>query len=206
MIYSADQVWGLAVRADLHNGGYYKLSDHTDTGEITANKILLKKWLMENIEPTQEEIELGQSYRKHFNCYLLTVMKRSLSSFEQMVVKVYNMDQFSGAHATEISVVSCLPKIARDEQVSDQLNRELLYTSAITGRCGDPVGGTLQVTKVDWSRMYEKYIVGGWIDSYYITFFTAQKFQVNERIVITGKIKKHKPDNSTQLNYVKRKG
>jgi hypothetical protein len=205
MTYSADQVWGLAVRADTLNDGYCKISIHTETEDKIANKILLKKWLIENIEATPEEVEAGQDYRKHFNCYLLTMLKRSLSGFEKMVVKTCNINEFTGSDTTEISIVSCLPKIAREERISINLNRELLYTSPISGDRGDKVGGTLNVTKSEWVEFYGKYAVGGWVDSHYVTFFTKEKYQADEKVVITGKIKKHQANNMSRLNYVKRK-
>jgi len=52
MDFTADQVWGLAVRADITNGGYCKEDqwDHTKSSpELVkrANKALVKEWLRE---------------------------------------------------------------------------------------------------------------------------------------------------------------
>ena len=87
MTFTADQVWGLAVRADTQNGGYCKEDEWNRNSEAAfiskrANKALVKQWLREGEVPTEEEVNLGREYRRFFNTYTLKALMGGLNSFE----------------------------------------------------------------------------------------------------------------------------
>jgi len=79
-MFTADQVWGLAVAADRVNEGYFKEPVWTTPEDGTppkvvkdANKLLVKQWLRTNnfTAATEADIEKGREIRNYFNGFLL---------------------------------------------------------------------------------------------------------------------------------------
>ena len=122
MEFTADQVWGLAIRADELNGGYCKEAvwGESDSGECkmlkTANKVLVKQWLWDNVQPTEAEIEEGRVARHYFNGFLLKELSGKINDFERQALKIAQMDEFTGRNMLEFSIISCLPNTMRNDQ------------------------------------------------------------------------------------------
>jgi hypothetical protein len=75
-MFTADQVWGLAVAADRINEGYFKepeFEPDSNTLVRKANKTMVKDWLRENnfSAATAADIETGRDVRNYFNGFLL---------------------------------------------------------------------------------------------------------------------------------------
>ena len=206
-MYTADQVWGLAVRADTLNGEYLKedrWSDYSDLNHRkthTANKTLVKQWLRENCQPTEQEATAGQEYRRSFNAYTLRAMTGKLSDFERQALRIAQMDQFEPNHMLEFAIVSCLPSISRRDQARTDFKREVFTSTQIAGRPGDCVAGSARIISCSFSENYGRYRITAQIEESFVDFWFST--QVTGTVNIRAKIKQQRVDNTTQLNYVK---
>jgi hypothetical protein len=205
-MFTADQVWGLAVRADVLNDGYikedrwdYNSDEHRKTH--TTNKSLVKQWLRENQQPTESEVEQGREYRRFFNGFTLKALMGKISDFERQALKIAQMDEFKTNNLLEFAIVSCLPAAARREQAQLELKRELFASEQLPGAVGDTIVGEITVIKSNWSQYYGKFKVAARLGESFVDFWHKEDFKGTVRI--RAKIKQHREDKTTQLNYVK---
>lgn len=204
-MYTADQVWGLAVRADSLNGEYLKEDrwayEPTTHRTHTANKTLVKQWLREGEVPTEQEVTTGQQYRRSFNAYTLRAMMGKLNDFERQALRIAQMDQFESNHMLEFAIVSCLPSISRRDQARTELKREVFTSTQIAGQPGDRVAGMARIVSCNWSQNYGRYRITAQIEESFVDFWSSEK--IEGTVAIRAKIKNQRVDNTTQLNYVK---
>lgn len=211
MEFTADQVWGLAVRADTQNEGYCKepVFAATATHGIDyskpikqANKVLVKQWLRENLQPTADEIAKGQKCRAYFNTFTMKVLTGKITDFEQTALRISQKDQFTGSDLLDFAVISCLPSVAiRDQQQTD-LRREIYQSEQLQGSEGDVIVGDVTVMKSRYSQEYNKYKIQGRMGESFVDFWFP--FELKGDVRIKGKIKQHRGNKTTQLNYVKK--
>jgi len=206
MTFSADQVWGLAVRADIQNDGYLKEDRWSNDGETvavthSANKKLVKRWLTENIQPTESEVEKGREYRKFFNTFTMKALLSRLSDFERQALRIAQMDEFTSSNLLEFALVSCLPATARREQARTELKREVFSSTPLSGAPGEKVAGELRIISCNYSQNYGRYRVTAQLDESFVDFWFGK--ELKDTVKVTAKIKQQRSDNTTQLNYVK---
>jgi len=206
MEFTADQVWGLAVRADILNSGYVKEAqwDYEQPNPVLvkeANKKLVKQWLTENLEPTAAEITQGQEYRRYFNSFTLRAIAGKLNDFETQALKIAQMDQFTGRNLLEFAVVSCLPSVARRDQQRTELKREIYASEQLQGAIGDQVVGDVIVIKTRYSQEYGKFKIDARMGESFVDFWFSKELAGELRI--KGKIKALRGNKTTALNYVK---
>ena len=105
-MFTADQVWGLAIAADRINGGYLKepvydfeVDQRNPVKE--ANKAMVKRWLREGdfSAATAEDIERGRTVRHYFNGFLLKELSGKINDFEKQALKIAQKDEFTGRYA-----------------------------------------------------------------------------------------------------------
>lgn len=209
--FTADHVWALAVIADRINGGYSKegagyfddaLGKWVQTKE--PNKVMVKQWLRESsMTPTEEDIAEGQRVRNHFKGYLLKQMSGKISDFESQALKIAQKEEFTGRDMLEFAIVSCLPNSARREQDRKYMEREAIGSTQLRGSLKDRIIGEVEVLTCNFSDMYRKYRITGRLGESIVDFWLGRGFNKGELVRIEGKIKMHRGDNTTQLNYVK---
>lgn len=210
MEYTADLVWGLAVRADELNGGYCKEAvwGYSDSGESkmlkTANKMLVKQWLRDNVQPNEQEIEKGRVIRNYFNGFLLKQISGKINDFETQALRIAQMDEFTGRNMLEFAVISCLPSTMRRDQDRNDLAREVRNSTQLTGNVGDKIKGEIEIVKCYYSKDYDKYRVTAKLVDSFVDFWYNSNLEAGDRISIKAKIKSVRGDNTTQLNFVKR--
>jgi hypothetical protein len=208
MEYSADQVWGLAVRADNTNGGYCQQSvwENSESGEAvmvkTANKLLVKQWLRENQQPNEQEIARGREVRNYFNSFLLREIAGKINDFERQALKIAQMDEFTGRNLLEFAIVSCLPSTMRRDQSRQELKREIQFSTQLAGEVGDVVVGDITVIDCRYSKEYNKFKVQARMGESFVDFWYKDRLEGELRI--KGKIKAQRGNLTTQLNFVKR--
>ena len=210
-MFTADQVWGLAVAADRINGGYFKEDVYVYEGEcrkrITqANKLMLKEWLRTGAvtEATAEDIAKGQEIRNYFNGFLLKQISGKINDFEQQALRIAQMDEFTGRNMLEFAIVSCLPSVMIRDQSRNELAREVRHSTQLTGAVGDKIQGEIEVVKCYYSKDYDKYRVTAKLVDSFVDFWYNSNLEAGDRISIKAKIKSVRGDNTTQLNFVKR--
>jgi hypothetical protein len=210
-MFTADQVWGLAVAADRINGGYFKedvfVMENQCQKRITqANKMMLKEWLRTGAvtEATAEDIAKGQEIRNYFNGFLLKQISGKINDFEQQALRIAQMDEFTGKNMLEFAIVSCLPGVMLRDQIRNELSREVRASTQLQGAVGDKIQGEIEVVKCYYSKDYDKYRVTAKLVDSFVDFWYNSNLEAGTRLSIKAKIKSVRGDNTTQLNFVKR--
>ena len=206
MEYSADQVWGLAVRVDRENGGYVKLPVYAETMDVVKtepNKKIVKDLLRENIQPTDEEVEAGRAVRAHFNSYTFLALQGKLNDFQHQALKIAQMDSFTGRNMLEFAIISCLPDVARRDAARQSFMQELYASTPIQGNEGDRISGYFTVEQCRFNPNYNKFRVQGRMGESFVDFWFGRELLVGANLPIKGKIKRLRDDKSTQLNFVR---
>jgi hypothetical protein len=210
-MFTADQVWGLAVAADRINGGYFKedvyvLENQCQKRVTQANKLMVKQWLREGAftEATAEDIAKGQEIRNYFNGFLLKQIAGKINDFEQQALRIAQMDEFTNRNMLEFAIVSCLPSVMLRDQSRNDLAREVRHSTQLTGAVGDKIQGEIEVVKCYYSKDYDKFRVTAKLVDSFVDFWYNSNLNVGDRISIKAKIKSVRGDNTTQLNFVKR--
>jgi hypothetical protein len=209
MDYTADQIWGLAVRVDRENGGYVKLPVYAETMDVVKthpNKVIVKDLIRENIQPTEEEVEAGRAVRAHFNTYTFLMLTGKINDFQRQALKIAQMDKFTGRNMLEFAIVSCLPDVARRDQARKEFMAELYASEQLQGAEGDKISGYLEVTNCRFNPNYNKFRIQGRMGESFVDFWFGRELLVGANLPIQGKIKRLRDDKSTQLNFVKIKG
>jgi len=207
-MFTADQVWGLAVAADRINGGYIKEDEWLPNATPPcrgreANKKMVKQWLREGAfsEATEADIEQGREYRRLINTFTMKALMGGLSDFERQALRIAQMDEFNTNHLLEFALVSCLPAAARREQARTELKREVFTSTQLAGDTGDKVSGEIRVITCNYSQNYARYRVTAQLNESFVDFWFPK--ELKGTVKITAKIKQQRSDNTTQLNYVK---
>lgn len=209
--FTADQVWGLAVRADTLNGGYCKEpvyaateSHGIDYNNVikTPNKALVKQWLRENLQPTEEEIAAGREYRAQINTWTMKLLTGKATNFEQTALKISACEEFSGKNLLEFAVVSCLPDAARRSQQRTDESREIYNSEQLVGNVGDIIVGDISVIRTRYNPEYQKFKIYARMGESFVDFWFPRALEGEHRI--KAKIKQQRGDKTTALNYVKK--
>jgi hypothetical protein len=214
-MFTADQVWGLAVAADRINEGYFKepvwtQPDNDLTGPMVlvkdANKLLVKQWLRTNnfTAASEADIEKGREIRNYFNGFLLKQISGKINEFEQQALRIAQMDEFTPKNMLEFAVVSCLPSVMLRDQSRNELSREVRHSTQLTGNVGDKIQGEIEIVKCFYSKDYDKFRVTAKLVDSFVDFWYNTNLEAGTRVSIKAKIKSVRGDNTTQLNFVKR--
>jgi len=205
-MFTADQVWGLAVAADRINEGYFKEPEfEPDSNTIVrkANKTMVKDWLRENnfSAATAADIETGRSVRNYFNGFLLKELSGMINDFERQALKIAQKDEFTGRDMFDFAVVSCLPAAMLRDQAKKELTTEIRFSTQLAAAVGDRVQGDIEVIKCYWNQNYGKWRVTARMRESFVDFWASEEFKGT--VSIKAKVKAQRGDNTTQLNYVK---
>ena len=211
-MFTADQVWGLAVAADRINEGYFKEQQwgQSDSGESKllkeANKMMVKQWLRTNnfTAATAADIDKGREIRNYFNGFLLKQISGKINEFEQQALRIAQMDEFTPKNMLEFAIVSCLPSVMIRDQSRNELAREVRASTQLQGAVGDKIQGEIEVVKCYYSKDYDKYRVTAKLVDSFVDFWYNSNLEAGQKLTIKAKIKSVRGDNTTQLNFVKR--
>jgi hypothetical protein len=205
-MFTADQVWSLAVAADRINEGYFKepeFEPDSNTLVRKANKTMVKDWLRENnfSAATAADIETGRSVRNYFNGFLLKELSGKINDFERQALKIAQKDEFTGRDMFDFAVVSCLPAAMLRDQAKKELTTEIRFSTQLAAAVGDRVQGDIEVIKCYWNQNYGKWRVTARMRESFVDFWASEEFKGT--VSIKAKVKAQRGDNTTQLNYVK---
>jgi hypothetical protein len=210
-MFTADQIWGLAVAADRVNGGYFKEDVYVMENECQkrikqANKMMVKQWLREGAftEATAEDVAKGQEIRNYFNGFLLKQISGKINDFEQQALRIAQMDEFTPKNMLEFAIVSCLPSVMLRDQSKNEIAREVRASTQLTGAVGDKIQGEIEVVKCYYSKDYNKFRVTAKLVDSFVDFWYNSNLEAGTRLSIKAKIKSVRGDKTTQLNFVKR--
>ena len=207
-MFTADQVWGLAVAADRLNEGYFKepqgaIENGNWVVTKDANKLMVKQWLRTNnfSAATAADIEKGREIRHFFNGFLLKELSGKINDFERQALKIAQMDEFTNKHMLEFAVISCLPSAMIREQSKKELTSEIRNSTQLQGSVGDKIQGEITVVKSYYSKEYDKFRITARLSDAFVDFWFGADLKGS--VSIKAKIKSVRGDNTTQLNFVK---
>ena len=208
MQFTADQVWACAAAAHRINDGYCKIDEWMPNAtppyrSKQANKTLVKEWLRTSnfSEVTEADYAAGREARDHFKGYTLLAIAGRLNDFQQTAMKIATKDEFTGRDVYDFAVISCLPSVAVRDAAHSALKREIYESEPLPGAVGDTVVGDITVIRTRYSNEYGKYRIDARMGESIVDFWHAQELAGELRI--KGKIKQHRGNKATQLNYVK---
>lgn len=208
MEFTADQVWACAAAAHRINGGYCKMDEwmHNATPPYVlkrANKDLVKEWLRTSnfVEVSESDYAAGRTARDHFKSYTLLAIAGRLNDFQQTALKIATKDTFTGRDLYDFAVISCLPSVAERDQQRTELKRDIYASEQLQGAIGDVIQGQITVVRSRYSKEYNKYKIDARIGESFIDFWFSK--ELSGELTVKGKIKQHRGNKTTQLNYVK---
>ena len=212
-MFTADQVWGLAVAADRVNGGYFKEDVYVMENECQkrvtqANKMMVKQWLREGAftEATEADIEQGREIRHYFNGFLLKELSGKINDFERQALRIAQIEEFTNKNLLEFAIVSCLPSTQRRDVDKNALAAEVRNSTQLTGQVGDKIQGEVEIVKSYYSQEYNKFRITAKLVDSFVDFWYNTNMDTGSKVFIKAKIKSVRGDNTTQLNFVKRIG
>ncbi len=210
MKYQAEDVWSLAVAIDRVNGGYYKneVYSPSDDGPVLTkdkNKAIMKRFLAveDYAIVTEEDRSLANEIRNYFKSYLLKEISGTINDFEKEVLRIAEYEEFSNRDLLQFAIISCLPSTYRRDQDKLTFKKELLDSEPIKGEVGDQIAGDLIIVKCFYKENYNRFKIIGRFGESFVDFWFKEELKEGSTVKIKGKIKAHREDNSTQLNYVK---
>jgi len=206
MEFTADQVWAIAVHVDRINQGYVKLpvySETLDAIKTEPNKKIVRDLIRANYQPLEEEVLEGRRIRSHFNSYTFLMLSGKINDFQLQALKIAQMDKFTGRSLLEFSVISCLPDVARRDQARSEFVKNLYASEQLQGSEGDSVSGNLTVENCRFNQDYNKFRVQGRMGESFVDFWLSKSLNAGAEVFIRGKIKRHRNDKTTQLNFVR---
>ena len=208
-LVTAEQVWAAAALADRVNvGQYYKESirdkDNYETILFEPNRTIMGRVLSGSVEPTAEDIELGNLARAwHKGRLLMTAIKRPLTGFEDNLSKAAGMDEFAlEIHKLEIATIASQIRSYRTGVAEEQ--KMWGTDSSPLAPIGTKVLTTVEVIKSTYSVNYNTtYIRVVTLDERKVLMFTYREdIKAGTVLTIKGTVKAHRTD-CTQLNRVR---
>lgn len=207
--FTADQVWACAAAAQRINGEYLKEDQWRVTGQDTsvldkkANKHMVKEWLrtQDFSQVTEADIAAGQTARNHFKGYTLMALAGQLNDFQRTAMKIASKDEFTGRDMYDFAVISCLPEVAKRDSARNELKREIIGSEPVEGQVGDQIISDVMIIESRYNQQIGKYRITARMGESFIDFWFGRSLEGTVRI--KGKIKFHRDNKTTALNYVK---
>ncbi len=211
----ADIVWGAAVACDrLYDGEYYKQTQFENDPEIDEmvekhkpNKVVVKRWLATGCyeQITDEDIEKGQALRHYFKGWVMKEIKGNINEFEAAVLVLSQRDEFTNRDLLAFSTIACLPSTYRRVVDHNELCKNIRESIPLMADKLSYVSGDLIIVKCEYNTNYNKYRIQGRFGESFVDFWLSAGagIKANDIVKIKGRIKQHRADGSTQLNYVK---
>ena len=210
-VYSIADVFAAACAAQRINGEYLKSDDITyydDGHEYThkvnrvANKTLVHQFLKGELGMSLEDHEMGEKvmqYCRGLTFKLLT--DKRLSDFEQTMLTIVEKSTTDSNY--DIAVVASLPASYERSLVRAEQNIRLREASGcLEAPVGSKVELDVEVVRCNYSNEWGVFYVTAIADAGVVFFAQQRKIDVDSKIRIKGKVKRHKEDR-TQLSHVK---
>ncbi len=209
---AAQRINGSYVKENhvVYEGGYPWRPDGSDAPYTTvkANKVLLREWIAaDDFSCVTEADRLEASaVRGYWQLKLFNVLAGTANDYEKAAIAAASSDQVDSFDHKTIGIIASLPAayergVHRDKKM--EIKQEASLGSQHFGRIGDQVHGTVEIIDCVYSQNWACYYVTGKFDGNMILFTSRQSVDTGAVFKLKGKVKKHRDDNVTQLNYVK---
>jgi hypothetical protein len=215
--YAVSDVWAAACAAQRVNGGYFKeyvFEHHSDNlAEPPAivkrkNRDVMMEFLQNPHQLTVEDVEEGERVRNWLqNDLTFRAVKGKLSEFDASTSKCLAVkDRFyTVSHRYELAVIACLPNSATKSQARQETDTRIKFAQGgHIGTIGAKITANVEVLSATYSQEYNIYWIRGITDADQpVTFSSKVPYDAGTHLSIQGKVKAHRDQNLTQLNYVK---
>jgi hypothetical protein len=213
--FSVSDVWAAACAADRVNGGYFKEFVYEWDEAARQNNIVKRKnreLMMEFLYNPErilvEDVERGEQVRAFLqNDLTFRSLKGQLTEFDSSTAKclAVTVSFLTVSHRYELAVIACLPSSAARAQQRQETDARIKFAQG--GHVG-VIGQKVQLNAEVLSAVYSKEFNIYWIrcitdTDQIIVFSNKQSFDVGTTFTVQGKVKAHRENNLTQLNYVK---
>ena len=214
--YPIADVFAAAAAAQRINGSYVKencikyLSEHSDEFiNITANKHLVKKFLKDDAgQITDEDRAEGAAVRSYWKLKMFAVLQGNANDFISKAVETASKEIIESTDNLSLGLISSLPAgyirgMAKDAR--DEIKQDAVILSEHQGKEGDRITGQVTILDCIYSTNWFCYYVTGKIGHNVFLWISKTEVNTGTTFMLQGRVKRHRDDNITQLNYVKLK-
>ena len=214
--FPVSDVWAAACAADRVNGGYFKecVFEYTEGQPPRLvkdkNRHIMMHFLYHPEQLLVEDVERGEQCREFLrnDITFRLLQGKALNSFDDAIRKVLAVEERFSAHQDryELAIVACLPASVERSQARQNVDQRMKFArGGHIGKVGAKVTLTdVEVLSATRSKEWNIYWIRGITDQDQIVVFSnKESFDVGTHLSIQGKVKAHRDDNLTQLNYVK---
>lgn len=203
--YPALLVWAASAAADrVNKGDYLREAVHDKDLNVIAkpNKLLMQEFLAHQENITETDIIQGHRLYDHVRGWILKLFEPNCKDFIKEAVKFVDVEMIDLA---DFGFIACMPNSIRRDLEDIQIRERIteLSVNGNIGRIGQGILGTLEILQSFPSKKYEGFVVRGDLDGHYVWFFSSTGFSRGNKYSVRGRVKRHDPDGSTQLNYVR---
>lgn len=210
--YPTDILFAAAAYAVRINAGYLKINEYAPFdyqkgtgGELIkrTNKEVLLSALADQSLLTPDDLEQGRLTRQFCQGLIMRqLVHGNLSDYHKKLMECANEDE---GRIADAGIVAYAPVMysatAKREAITDRLqNADRDYVSTP----GEKVKLMVEVIRSSYSQQYNCFFITAITEDNKAVFFSFKRgLELNQKYSIEGKVKAHKPDFQTQLNYVK---
>lgn len=209
---AAQRINGSYVKENhiVYEGGSPWLPDGSNAPYTTvkANKVLLREWIAADDFSCINDVDRKEAgaVQGYWQLKLFNILAGTANDYEKSAVAAASADQVDSFDHKTIGIIASLPAayergVHRDKRM--ELKQEAAFGSQHFGKIGDQVHGTVEIIDCIYSQNWACYYVTGKFDGNMVLFTAKQSVNTGDSFKLRGKIKKHRDDNVTQLNYVK---
>ncbi len=205
-------VFAAACAAQRLNKGFFKedFYRHVPGGNgerVLANKNLTVELLKDRAYlVTDRDREEAEAVRSYWQLKLFSVLADTANQYEKSAVEVAGRETVFESEWFKAGLIASLPHSYERNVRMDRVNEikeEAKYTGKYIGQPGDRVEGTVTILNCVYSKAYETYYVNAKLDENIVMFQSKTKIAEDAEFKLKGRVKKHRDNNVTQLNYVK---
>lgn len=175
---------------------------------VKANKVMVREWLSANNMSAVTEADRtdAEAVRGYWQLKLFNVLTGTANDYEKSAVEAAASDTIDSHDHQKIGLIASLPAayergMLRDKRL--EVKQEAALGSQHFGSVGESVSGKVEIIDCVYSQNWSCYYVTGKFNGNMILFTTKTSVNTGDVFQFKGKIKKHRDENITQLNYVK---
>lgn len=205
-------VFAAACAAQRLNKGFFKEDFHRyvfggKSEQVLANKNLTVALLKDRAYlVTDRDREEAEAVRGYWQLKLFSVLADTAGPYEKSAVEVAGRETVFESEWFKAGLIASLPSAYERGVRMDRVNEikeEAKFNGKHIGTVGGRVEGTVLILNCVYSKTYETYYVTGKVEENLVMFASKTKIAEDSEFKIKGRIKQHRDNNVTQLNYVK---
>ena len=190
-------------------------NDLNEDGEVVRtlqpNKRLVHGMLStDNYESlfTDQDREDGAAVQGYWRMKMFSILSGNTNPYIETCVRLASLETVKLNDFLSIAYIAGMPLSMEKGVVRDIRNekqQDLMMLSEHFGTVGNKISGKVKVTSCVFSKTWNCYYMNGVVGTNVVMWSNANPVEVDKEFDFTGKVKKHRDNNVTQLNYVRLK-